>query len=167
MPRRVMVGLVLLSTLFASQRAFTADVPESGIEPLQFLIGEWKGTDADGKVFRTVYQLTSGGTSLTETLTPSDSPAMTTMYHTDGESVMLTHYCSMNNQPRMKAGTFKPGDKTLVFSFVDATNLKGPTDAHMHQVTFDFKDRDHFSQTWVLSKAGKEMPKTFMFERVK
>jgi hypothetical protein len=37
----------------------------------------------------------------------------------------------------------------------------------MHRVTFDFKDHDHFVQTWVLAKDGKETPQTFTFARLK
>ena len=92
---------------------------------------------------------------------------MTTLYYSDGDQLMLTHYCSLNNQPRMRAGGVKEGDKTVNFSFVDATNLRHPTDVHMHQLTIDVKDHDHFTQTWILSKAGKDVPKVFVFERVK
>lgn len=166
MYQRVVSGLAF-AVLLVGQPVFAADAPVASLEPLHFLSGEWRGTDGEGKSYRAVYQLTSGGTSLTETLTPADSPAMTTMYYTDGEHLMLTHYCSMNNQPRMRANAYEPGGKALVFVFLDATNLKSPADAHMHQVAFDFKDHDHFNQVWVLSKAGKELPKTVTFERIK
>ncbi|MFO0765786.1 MAG: hypothetical protein U0231_03135 [Nitrospiraceae bacterium] len=95
------------------------------LTPLKPLVGEWKGADADGKSYRVVYQLTSGGTSLTETLTTPDSPPMTTMYYTDGDQLMLTHYCSLNNQPH-EGDQPEEGDKTVAFAFVDATNLKNP-----------------------------------------
>ncbi len=153
--------------LFLPSLSLAADVPDAALTPLKPLVGEWKGADADGKAYRVVYQLTSGGTSLTETLTTPDSPPMTTMYYTDGDQLMLTHYCSLNNQPRMRASSPKEGEKSVVFVFVDATNLKNPSDAHMHQMTFEMKDHDHFTQTWVLSKAGKDIPKVFNFERVK
>jgi hypothetical protein len=166
MHQRVLSGFVF-AALLAGQPMFAADTPVASLEPLYFLSGEWRGTDGEGKSYRILYQLTSGGTTLTETLTPANSPAMTTMYYADGEHIMLTHYCSMNNQPRMRADAYQPGVKVLVFSFLDATNLKSPSDAHMHQVAFDFKDQDHFNQIWVLSKAGKELPKTFTFERTK
>ena len=162
----VVSGLAF-AALLVGQPVFAADAPVASLEPLHFLSGEWRGTDGEGKSYRAAYQLTSGGTSLTETLTPADSPAMTTMYYTDGDHLMLTHYCSMNNQPRMRANAYEAGGKALVFVFVDATNLKSPTDAHMHQLAFDFKDHDHFNQVWVLSKAGKELPKTVAFERIK
>ena len=167
MPRGISCAFCALLFLFSSMPAHAAEAPDSSLAPLKFLVGEWKGTDADGKAYKTSYALSSGGTSLTETLTPPDSPPMSTMYYSDGSQLMLTHYCSLNNQPRMRAEGVKEGDKTVTFSFVDATNLKNPTDVHMHQLSIEVKDHDHFTQTWMLSKAGKEVPKVFAFERVR
>ncbi len=156
------VGLTL-----SAQTVFAAPQQAEALAPLHSLIGDWTGTAQDGKVIRASYQFTSGGTSLTETLAPEKEPAMTTMYHLDGNRLMLTHYCSLNNQPRMRANDYQAGDKTLTFTFVDATNLASPSDPHMHQVIFAFQDHDHFTQTWVLSKDGKDMPHIFHFERMK
>ncbi len=167
MPRGVSRTLYVLMLLFSSISSHAADAPDTSLAPLKFLVGEWKGTDADGKAYKTTYALSSGGTSLSETLTTPDSPPMTTMYYSDGDQLMLTHYCSLNNQPRMRAGGVKEGDKSITFTFVDATNLKNPTDVHMHQLSIEVKDHDHFTQTWTLSKAGKDIPKVFTFERVK
>ena len=167
MPRGVLRSLCGLVLLFLPLSSQAADIPDTSLTPLKFLVGEWKGVDAEGKVHKSVYALSSGGTSLTETLTPPDSPPMTTMYYSDGDQLMLTHYCSLNNQPRMRAGGVKDGDRTITFSFVDATNLKNPTDVHMRQLSLEVKDHDHFTQTWTLSKAGKDVPKVFTFERVK
>jgi len=92
------------------------------------------------------YQWASGGTSLVETLTMAEKPAMTTMYHADKGELMLTHYCALGNQPRMRAAMPKGDAKTLAFNFLDATNLATRTDAHMHNMSFSFQDQDHFSQ---------------------
>lgn len=162
---RILVTLVLLLTSLSAQATDTA--PDTSLTPLKFLVGEWKGADAEGKGHKITFALSSGGTSLTETLTPSDSPPMTTMYYSDGDQLMLTHYCSLNNQPRMRAAPVKEGEKTIAFAFVDATNLKNPTDVHMRLLAIELKDHDHFIQTWTLSKAGKDVPKVFTFERVK
>ena len=160
--------LLIVGMNFPAQPALAGPAPDPGLAPLKFLVGKWRGTAQDGKVFRASYRFTSGGTSLTETLVSEKEPAMTTMYHLDGKHLMLTHYCSLNNQPRMRAGEYKDGDKTLTFSFVDATNLASPSDMHMHQVTFEFNDRNHFTQSWVAMKDGKEMPPhVFQFKRVK
>ena len=162
-----LITLLILSLSTTVHAAPSTPAMGAGFEPLAFLVGEWTGTDPEGLPIRASYAFTSGGTSLSEMLTPEKSPAMTTMYILDGTHLMLTHYCSLNNQPRMRANDYMPGDRTLSFSFVDATNLKSHSDAHMHRLTFEFKDRDHFSQTWILSKDGREMPKTFHFVRVK
>ena len=124
MPRRISRCLCVLFLLFSSLATHAADAPDTSLAPLKFLVGEWKGTDADGRAYKTTYALSSGGTSLTETLTPPDSPPMTTIYYSDGDQLMLTHYCSLNNQPRMRASGVKEGDKTVTFSFVDATNSR-------------------------------------------
>ena len=160
---RLLSVLVFLLSSISSQ---AADTPDTSLSPLKFLVGDWKGTDAEGKVYKITYAVSSGGSTLTETLTPPDSPPMTTIYYGDGDQLMLTHYCSLNNQPRMRAGGIKDGDKIIAFTFVDATNLKHPTDVHMRQLSVEIKDHDHFSQTWILSKAGKDVPKVFAFERV-
>ena len=167
MPRGISRTLYVLLLLCLSISSHAADAPDTSLAPLKFLVGEWKGTDTDGKPYKTTYALSSGGTNLTETLTPPDSPPMTTMYYSDGDHLMLTHFCSLNNQPRMRAGGVKEGDKSITFAFVDATNLKNPTDVHMHQLSIEVKDHDHFTQTWMLSKAGKDVPKVFTFERVR
>lgn len=163
----ILPTLCVLALLFSSIPSPAAETPDTSLAPLKFLVGEWKGIDVEGKAYKITYAFSSGGTSLTETLTPPDSPPMTTMYYSDGDQLMLTHYCSLNNQPRMRAGGIKDGDKTVTFTFVDATNLKNPTDVHMRQLSIEVKDHDHFAQTWTLSKAGKDVPKTFTFERVK
>jgi hypothetical protein len=167
MPRGLLAVFYMSFLVFFSIPSQAADAPDTSLAPLRFLVGEWKGSDGDGKPYKTSYALSSGGTTLAETLTTPDSPPMTTMYYSDGDQLMLTHYCSLNNQPRMRASGVKEGDKTMTFSFVDATNLHHPTDVHMHQLSIEVKDHDHFTQTWTLSKAGKEVPKVFAFERVK
>ena len=139
----------------------------AGLDPLKILVGDWQGKGPDGKSIQASYQFTSGGTSLLETITPAQEPSMTTLYHVDGRHLMLTHYCSLGNQPRMIADLPRGEVKTLRFSFLDATNLESPTAPHMHKVTFTVQDKDHFTQEWVLSQDGKEMPMVFTFERKK
>lgn len=152
---------------FPAHSSLAESKGSTGLEPLKFLVGDWQGKGPDGKTIQASYQLTSGGTSLLETITPGQEPSMTTLYHVDGHHLMLTHYCSLGNQPRMIADIPKGQVKTLRFAYLDATNLESPTDPHMHKVNFAFQDHDHFTQEWVLSKDGNEMPHTFTFERKK
>ncbi len=167
MGRLISILLLSVSIMIALSSAFATEGPTNGLKPLSFLVGTWHGKSDDGKLIHARYQLTSSDSIIMETLTPEGQPSMTTMYHSDGHHLMLTHYCSLNNQLRMRAHEFKEGEKTLAFQFLDATNLAHATDAHMHRVTFEFKDHDHFTQTWVLAKDGKELAHTFLFARLK
>ena len=157
-----LASLILAALLSAA----AAPSHDPMLQPLAFLVGEWRATQA-GREVKAAYRFTSGGTSLMETLTIAGKPEMVTMYHADGKALALTHFCSMGNQPRMRAKPYHDGDTTMSFFFVNATNLSKQADAHMRQVTFTFKDRDHVVQTWIMSEDGKETPTAFKFERVR
>ena len=160
-------SLILFAVLIPLQAAQADNPTPPDFGPLASLIGEWQGKDPEGKPVTASYQWTGGGTSLVETMAKSNKPAMTTMYHADKGTLMLTHYCKLGNQPRMRADRPESDAKTLAFTFVDITNFAQPTDPHMHKVSFIFQDQDHFTQEWVLSKDGKEIPLRFECARVK
>jgi hypothetical protein len=167
---RLITTGVLLTGLAAVVQPVLADMggPPPDLSPLSNLVGDWKGTGPDGKAVTVTYRLTSHGSALTETIQPEAGPVMTTMYHQAGKDFMMEHYCALNNQPRMKTKSYKAGDKTMAFSFVDATNLKSPKDMHMHQLTLEFTDQDHLIQRWTAMKDGKNLPPhVFTLERVK
>jgi hypothetical protein len=146
-------------------QADNSTAPDFG--PLASLIGEWQGKDPEGKPMTASYQWTGSGTTLVETMTKAQKPMMMTMYHADKTGLMLTHYCKLGNQPRMRADIPGGNAKTLTFNFIDITNLTQPMDAHMHKVSFTFQDQDHFTQEWMLSKDGKELPHRFEYTRAK
>lgn len=138
----------------------------TGFDKLKSLVGEWEGKTASGNTVRASYKLVSAGTSLMETLAPAGEADMVTLYHSDGDRLMLTHYCAADNQPRMRAE--KGGEpNTLSFSFVDATNLASAAGGHMHKLVLAFKDNDHFSQTWTWREKGQDRDEVFHFTRKK
>jgi hypothetical protein len=92
---------------------------------------------------------------------------MVTIYHCDGDQLMLTHYCMLNNQPRMRAQVPAGEVKQLTFSFVDAANMAKPTDKHMSGVVITFQDNDHMMQEWTLTADGKATPTVFHLTRKK
>lgn len=159
--------LALMSITLAAAPTWAGPADISGVETLKSLVGEWEGTGSKGEPVRVSYQLTSGGSILMETILHSDMPSMLTTYYVDGDHLMMTHYCSLKNQPRMRAHLPAEQAKHLVFSFVDATNLSSLSQAHMHRVAFTFQDADHITQEWTLSKDGKELPTVFTLARKK
>ena len=163
----ITLSIILLVVAMPFHRAQADNLKPLDFDPLALLVGEWQGKDPEGEPMTASYQWASGGTSLVETLTMTEKPAMTTMYHVDKGEFMLTHYCALDNQPRMHAAMPKGDAKRLAFNFVDATNLATRTDAHMHNMSFSFQDQDQFSQEWVLSKDGKELPHRLEFALVK
>lgn len=134
-------------------------------EKLKALEGDWKDM-RDGHPVEINYKVMSGGSAMVETLMPKGEPNMVTVYHLDGDKLMMTHYCSAGNQPRMLADVSSGEADELNFEFIEATNLKSSTEGYMVGLKIVFDDRDHFKQVWTWSQDGKEMPSNFEFERV-
>ena len=142
---------------------------ERGLEKLKSLAGTWNGKDNDGNPVTLSYKIVSDGTSLMESLDMGENKgAMITMYHLNGNKLMMTHYCSMGNQPRMTADGLSGDGKSMNFKFVDATNLASKKDSHMRKLIFTFTDEDHITQEWTALMEGKmDHVAKFEFERAK
>jgi hypothetical protein len=126
-------------------------------EALKQLAGEWVEVGKEGKPGDKVVssiRVTSAGTAVQETLFPGSDHEMVTMYHLDGDDLVLTHYCSLGNQPRLRAEPGKDVDR-IVFKFVGAGNLKSSDDHHINGATFTLDGKDHFKAEWVSCKEGK------------
>jgi hypothetical protein len=92
---------------------------------------------------------------------------MVTIYHRDGGALVATHYCSMGNQPRMRATEVPADGKTIRFRFADITNLAKPGGDHIKHLTVTFQDPDHLTQEWVSTAAAKEEAAVFKWTRKK
>ena len=63
-----------------------------------------------------------------------DTPAETvTTYHLDGDALMLTHYCGLGNQPRLRLTGHGP---QLQFARFDATDLQ-PEEPVLTELTLE------------------------------
>ena len=105
---------LLVSTLFLATAIFAANPPSTpasdaaaAFARLKSLAGEWEGNTEKGKV-RLSYEVISGGNAVAEHESGGEMPAMLTVYHLDGNRLLLTHYCAAGNQPRMEATAFDP-----------------------------------------------------------
>ena len=130
-------------------------------DKMKALVGQWDATSPEGKT-RITFQLISEGSALMESMSRE---SMVTVYHPDGDSIMMTHYCAAGNQPRMRAQGSR-GD-SIVFQFVDAANLKGSSDGHMQGLVIKFQDKDHVTEEWTWKADGKETTSVFHLQRVK
>src|SRR5207248_2371405 len=126
--------------------------------------GTWEGKTSDGRQAKEVYRLASNGSVVMSEMPGHDN--MISMYHVDGSRLLMTHYCSMGNQPRMSA-TLASDGKSLDFEFLDATNLATPQSGHIHRALLTLVDSDHLAEDWYFLQDGKEKHEHFDFERQK
>jgi hypothetical protein len=125
---------------------------------IKSLEGTWAGKAAHegGESFpvEVRYRVTAAGSAVEETLFPGTEHEMVTLYHLDGDRLMLTHYCSAGNQPTMVAEKAAEDSKTIRFRFLRATNMRSSADAHMHQAEMTLEGERLRSQ-WTMFQDGR------------
>lgn len=159
--------LVLSSSALAAPKHEAPEIPKD-FEAMKSLVGTWEGTskmgDKDEKV-AIVYELTSGGTALTAKLGPGSPYEMVTVYHKQGKSVGMTHFCASGNQPQMVLK--KTDGKFFAFEMNKNLGISSPKENHMHAVTLTLKDPDSLTEEWVNYENGKQSgTMVFNFKRV-
>lgn len=142
-------GLVVAISLAAygeeKQIAAPTSPTNSGFEKMKKLVGTWVQADEDGKPTDTVVsiiKLTAGGSAIHETLFPDQPQEMISVYTVEGDDLVLTHYCVLGNQPRLKADP-KSAANQIKFDFAGGANLDPKKDKHMHAATLTIVDADH------------------------
>jgi hypothetical protein len=131
---------------------------QAAFERIKSLAGEWRGAMVgESKMPDAVvrYRVTSAGSAVEETIEPASPHEMITIYHLDGDQLMLTHYCAAGNQPCMVLKRKKSTADTLVFDFAGGTNFKSKKDGHMHGLRLRFTGPDAFVAEWEYWKEGK------------
>jgi len=136
-------------------------------QQLRSLVGQWQGTfEENGKKTESTLEvrMTGDGSAIMH-LVDKDGPyEMVTMFHSDGSTLMATHYCAMHNQPRMQLAP-APGLNQIAFRFKDGTNI-APGDGHMVGLVITFIDADHHDEAWAYEEKGRELPaETFHYTR--
>ena len=146
-----MVLAVLAATLLAGENVGKSEPKAStpatnaALERMKKLAGTWHVADKDGqptKQVASVIKVTAGGSVVHETLFPGQPQEMVSVYAVDGSDLIMTHYCVLGNQPRMKADPKSPANQ-IVFRFIGGTNLDPKKDKHMHEAVFTFIDDKH------------------------
>jgi hypothetical protein len=134
---------------------------------MKSLVGNWEGKTSMGDSVHVSYRLIAADSALMSEIQGEmggHSEDMITMIHMDGVRLLLTHYCPMGNQPRMKASASSDG-RSVSFDFLDATNLASPEAGHMHSVTFTFVDATHHTEEWHFLDHGKERVEKFALQK--
>ncbi len=152
----VVAGFGLFAGVAIAQTGAPAASAAQGMEKLKALEGEWIDTEG---VFGTkgavavTYKVTAGGHTVVETFPVNTPYEMVTVYHIDGQDLVLTHYCSGGTQPRMKSKGLS--DNVLAFDFDGGANIDPAKTSHMHTAKLEFISPDEIRGTWVNWDGGK------------
>lgn len=162
--RKIAVGIVTLMVALTAALVMADTSALKSFDMLKGLEGNWAGKNQQGQTIEVSFRMTAGGSALMSEIHGHGPENMITMFHMDGDRLLMTHYCGAGNQPRMKV--ISSDAKSVSFEFFDGTNI-GPGDGHMQQVTFTEPDADHHVEEWVFLDHGKEMKEVFTLARVK
>lgn len=156
----LILGLALAMTLLVAADSASSATPADSaaaraFERFKALEGEWQGTTSRGDSIALSYQVVAEGTAVLEREQIGDEHEMLTLYHLDGERLMLTHYCATGNQPRM-AAEVPANDGAIRFELVDVTGLATPEAGHMHRAVFELSARDRLQSAWTWRENGED-----------
>lgn len=134
--------------------------PYSGskqLEQIKKLKGTWQGPSSmskNGEPVTVTYEVSSAGSSVVETLFPGQPHEMVSVYHDVDGKLIMTHYCSLRNQPSLSLRKAK--DNELDFIYTSGTNLDPKKDQHIHALNMKFVNENKMIQTWVGYANGKQ-----------
>ncbi len=134
-----------------------APAQTAAFERLKSLEGEWTGEASHGETKAPVtvrYHVTAAGSAVVETQFAGTPHEMVTVYTLEGGRVVLTHYCALGNQPRMRARDGSDAAR-ITFDFAGGAGIDPTQDSHMHDATLTFEDGDHLHAEWTSWDGGE------------
>lgn len=163
----LVVVLVLLGVLSVPVRGAdggSAIDAAAAFERLKALEGTWSGMpEGEGEAKaeaeiqdETTHELrvSAAGHVLMETMAAGTEHEMINMYHLDGEELLVTHYCSGGNQPRMRLDRAQSTPDHLVFELLDATGLE-PDEHHIGSIHMRFAEDGRLNSEWLGYRDGE------------
>jgi len=159
---RIVVAVVMVLTATC---AFAQSDAQRSFDKLKTLAGTWEGKASDGMPVEVSFRATSGGSALMSEIMGHED--MITMFHLDGDRLMMTHYCGAGNQPRM-VGKLSPDGKSIAFDFLDATNVLTSQPGHMEHLVINIRDPNHHTENWQFAaQNGQKQSELFDLQRAK
>ena len=156
---------VILAALALAAAAVAQTDAQKAFAAIKSMPGTWEQRLPDGKTLQVNFKVVSGGSAVMSEILGMGKENMISMFNMDGANrLLLTHYCSAGNQPRMQASV-SPDGKTMTFNFVDATNLATPDAGRMQSMVLTLLDENHHTEEWTFNDHGKELKEIFDLRR--
>ena len=133
---------------------------ESALEFFKSLAGDWDGSSPDrqhGSYPAASFRVMAAGSAVVETVLQGQPNEMESIFHMDGDDLLLTHYCALLNAPVLR---FEPTDEPGLVKFVfhGGTNFDPAVDAHFHEGTFKIRDANTVESTFIVHAGGEAQP---------
>lgn len=128
----------------------------AGFERMKQLVGKWSAESPMMGKMNTEFRIIAGDSVIEERFAAGTPMEMLSTYHDVNGQLMMTHYCMLRNQPRMKL--IKSTADSLTFDLVPTPGLNPAKDKHMHGATYTFLDANHFKLEGVSWDNGKSCP---------
>ncbi len=160
--QKYIVTALLVFSTFGSASADTVEHQfykgSKAFQQMKQLAGNWEGTVDMGKGPQKItasYRVTSAGSALVETIFGGTPNEMVTIYHDDkNQRLGLTHYCGLNNQPKMVLISEK--ENSLEFDLARDAPIDAAHEPHMHALTLTFAGKDEMQQHWTQFAQGEK-----------
>jgi hypothetical protein len=143
-------------TRHAASAAMPPYQGSAAFERMKSLVGKWEADSPTMGKMKTEFRLIAGDSVVEERFAEGTPMEMLSTYHDVNGQLMMTHYCMLRNQPRMKLT--KSTADSLTFDLAPTPGLNPATDTHMHGATYTFIDKDHFRLEGVTWENGKSVP---------
>ena len=131
--RLVTAAILILAATLAPAFAQSPAPAATAFDRLKAMEGEW-------------VDVTGAGNTVVESFPVGTPQEMTTVYHRDGTSIVLTHYCAGGTQPRMRAREIT-GDR-MKYEFEGGSNIDVAKTSHMHNMDWEFIGADEAKFAW-------------------
>ena len=122
------------------------------------LEGEWVGThinhEGQEEQVTLIYRTVSGGTAVEERIFADTPREMITVYHgSDDGGILMTHYCMLGNQPRLKLENTHEG--MFKFTYLDGVGIDPDTSGYMGGMRLTIVDGNTIQQEWDFYEGGE------------
>ena len=158
--RRTFFFLFALFCLWLTCSALLAG-EQTPFDVFKSLQGQWSIRAGDKTLpLHVTYDLGSNGSIVTEQFGKELS-----VFYSEKGNLLMTHFCNRGNQPRLK---LKAGSaaRRYEFDMFDITNLKDPSDDHVHTIIYEIPDPQHISLEIIWKKSDGEESEKYVLTKL-
>ena len=150
---------VVLAAAAPPAAAAGADA-HAAFDTLKGLAGHWTEKAGTAMTSEVVYAWSPAVRWSWSACYPGTDYEMISMYHMDGDDLVMVHYCESGNQPRLEL--VSTADGVLTFDFVGGSNVDPAQDAHIHGARIRLAEDGTLHEAWIGYAGGEKKDEMVM-----